>query len=254
MSVMDRDQNETGGTSSPAAARDRAERPRDAAALIVIDHSTGTPRAMMGRRRPDLVFLPDKFVFPGGRVDRADHTAESADELSPGQTKKLLLDMKGGPSETRARALALAAVRETFEEAGLLIGSRRADGVPAGEPLPGHEGWPAFLSHGVLPRLSSLTYIARAITPPGRPRRYDTRFFSVDASEIVARVEIPDGELSELDWFSLDDMRSLDLPGITRVVIEDLADWMAAGLPRARDLPVPFYFHRNGTFERVMLG
>ena len=70
----------------------------------------------------------------------------------------------------------------------------------------------------------------------------------------MARVEIPDGELSELDWFSLDDMRSLDLPGITRVVIEDLADWLAAGLPKARDLPVPFYFHRNGVFERVMLG
>lgn len=230
-------------------APERAVRPRDAAALVILDHSTGEPRALMGRRRPDMVFLPNKFVFPGGRVDRGDFTAPSSDELHPIEAAKLLLDMKGGPSASRARALALAALRETYEEAGLLIGGPATPARPAAG-----ESWQPFVAEGVIPRLSGLTYFARAITPPGRPRRYDTRFFCVEATEIARRIEIPDGELSALDWFTLDDMRALDLPGITRVVIEDLADWLAAGLPRARELPVPFYFHRNGSFERVMLG
>ena len=228
--------------------RERAERPRDASALVVLDHSTGEPRALMGRRRADMVFLPNKFVFPGGRVDRADYTATSADELDPREAAKLMIGMRGEPAENRGRALALAALRETFEEAGLLICAR---GAPA--RVAGAAAWQSFHAHGIVPRLSGLTYFARAITPPGRPRRYDTRFFCADASEIAHRIDIPDGELSALDWFTLDDMRALDLPGITRVVIEDLADWLKVGLPKARELPVPFYFHKNGGFERALL-
>lgn len=238
-----------------APPKDR-DRPRDAAALIVVDHSTGEPRVLMGRRRADLVFLPNKFVFPGGRVDRADYTAPALSELPEGERTKLQIEMKGTPSDSRPRALAMAALRETFEEAGLLIGSPNEGGELArglaADGRSGH-GWPDFQALGVLPRLAGLSYIARAITPPGRPRRYDTRFFTVEASEIARRVEVTDGELSGLDWFNLDDMRSLDLPGITRVVIEDLADWLAAGFPQARRLPVPFYFHKNGTFERSLL-
>jgi hypothetical protein len=104
-----------------------------------------------------------------------------------------------------------------------------------------------------VPRLSALTFLARAITPPGRSRRYDTRFFVADAAEIAHRVPITDGELSRLDWFTFEEMRSLDLPGITRVVIEDLADRLSAGPVPAASAPVPFYFLRAGTFERMMI-
>jgi 8-oxo-dGTP pyrophosphatase MutT (NUDIX family) len=230
-----------------ASADGRADRPRDAASLILIDHATGSPRVLMGRRHANQVFLPNKYVFPGGRVDRADGRAPSADELRPGEAARLLLAMRGDPSPQRCRALALAAIRETFEEAGLLIGT-------AGTPcrMPENEPWRAFLSQGILPRLSGLTYIARAITPPGRTRRYDTRFFMADASTIAHRVDVTDGELSRLDWFSIDEMRSLDLPGITRVVIEDLSDRLAGGSGAAE--AVPFYFYRNGAFERELLG
>ncbi len=239
---------ETDSPGSPASSKDRSERPRDAATLVLVDHSTGAPRALMGRRSADQVFLPSKFVFPGGRVDRADARAPSADELRPGEAAKLLLEMRGEPSSGRPRALALAAVRETFEETGLLVGARQVT-----ERLPDAGPWRDFLGHGITPRLSSLTYFARAITPPGRPRRYDTRFFCAEASQIAHRIEVTDGELSSLDWFTLDDMRALDLPGITRVVIEDLVDRLRVGLPGPPDTPVPFYFHKGGTFERIML-
>ena len=238
--------NEDGGL--PNAAKNLSERPRDAATLVLVDHSTGEPRVLMGRRRADQIFLPNKFVFPGGRVDRADARAPSADELRSAESTKLMIEMRGDPSPSRPRALALAAIRETFEETGLLVGAQRmAKRLPEAGP------WRGYLALGVMPRLSSLTFFARAITPPGRPRRYDTRFFTADASEIAHRIEVTDGELSSVDWFTLDDMRSLDLPGITRVVIEDLADRLKAGLPGPPDAAVPFYFHRNGTSERVLL-
>src|SRR5262252_5568929 len=100
----------------------RALRPRDAATLIIVDMASGEPRVLLGRRRADMVFMPGRYVFPGGRVERADRQIAVEHDLKAGDLKKLMLWMKGTPSEARARALALAAVRETFEEAGLLIG------------------------------------------------------------------------------------------------------------------------------------
>ncbi len=222
-------------------------RPRDASTLIIVDATHGEPRVLMGKRRMTQVFMPGKYVFPGGRVDRTDRLAPSADELRETETGKLLLQMKGTPSQARARALGLAALRETFEEAGLVIGAR---GTPTSTAP---QGWGEFHETGFLPRLGVLSYFARAVTPPGRPRRYDTRFFCVEASHIAHRVDKMDGELESLDWFSFEQVRSLDLPGITRVVLEDLADRLKVGWTVADDVPVPFYNNRNGTFRRELL-
>lgn len=235
-------------TSESGRRSAHPERPRDASTLVIVDSSTGLARVLMGRRRADQVFLPGKFVFPGGRVDRADRRAPSADELRPGEVAKLLISMRDEPSPARARALALAAIRETFEETGLLVGTLAV--LPARGASP---AWKSFLAHGIVPRLAPLTFFARAITPPGRPRRYDTRFFCVEASAIAQRVEARDDELEALDWFTFAEMRSLDLPGITRVVIEDLAERLAGGPASSAELPVPFYFHRNGAFQRALL-
>lgn len=250
-------------SDSPGAsdAGKRALRPRDAATLVVVEATGPEPRVLMGRRRADLVFMPGKFVFPGGRVDPSDRQVASADRLDPCEEQKLISGMKGTPSPERARAIALAAIRETYEEAGLLIGAATVDGVSAasgapraGSPggTPGPATWQPFLSHGVVPRLGALTLFARAITPPGRPRRYDTRFFALDAREIALRVPPPDAELQSLDWFTLDEARSLELPSITRAVVEDLADRIASGLHERRT-PVPFYYFRNGSFRRELI-
>jgi len=239
--------------SSPQGSGLAATRPRDAATLVIIDQSTGEPRILMGRRRPDQVFLPNKYVFPGGAVERADRFAPCADALRPSEGAKLVIAMRGLPSLGRARALALAAARETFEEAGLLIGERLIGERRASSCSEASGAWESFLAQGVVPRIGAMTYFARAITPPGRPRRYDTRFFCVEASAIAHRIETRDGELSDLDWFTFDDIRALDLPGITRVVVEDLHDRLRAGLPGREDAPVPFYFQRNGVAERVLL-
>ena len=231
-------------------AKTKALRPRDAATLVIIDRVMGTPRVLMGRRRLDQVFMPGKYVFPGGRVDDSDRTTPSADELDPAEIAKLLLDMKGTPSQVRARALGMAAIRETFEEAGLVIGTP-ADG-PA-ERKSNDPSWCAFFDCGYRPKLSTLSLFARAITPPGRPRRYDTRFFCISAEEISHRVDSSDGELSGLHWLTIEEARSLDLPTITRVILEDLTDFLSAGNGRPGNAPVPYYHHKNGTFRRELL-
>src|SRR5262249_24386981 len=188
-------------------------------------------------------------VFPGGRVDAADRHIAVSEDLDSGNLQKLLVAMRGTPTVMRARALALAAVRETFEEAGLVIG---AAGNAAGETK--STSWQQFFALGYRPVLSQLTYFARAITPPGRPRRFDTRFFCVPASAVVHKIAIADGELSDLEWHTIAQARPLELPNITRVVLEDLGERIAAGALHAGDFPVPFYHRRNGSFRRDLIG
>jgi len=237
-------------------------RPRDAATLVIVDRAAGLPRILMGRRRPDQAFLPNKYVFPGGRVERADRGFGCADTLREQDRERLLLEVNSKPSPTLPAALGLAAIRETFEETGIVIG-RPTTMAPGIKLARSQNAWRTFLATGFAPSLSGLRFFARAITPPGRPRRYDTRFFFVDASAIAHRTAITDGELSNLDWFSIEEMQSLDLPSITRAVILDLAEHFAqdqdtdAQNAHAYDIahraPVPFYFHKNGRFERLLL-
>jgi len=161
-------------------------------------------------------------------------------------------------SQVRARALALAAVRETFEEAGLLVAG---NGVAASSPAhaPGNAGappltfWDEFRSRGRAPSLARLRLVARAITPPGPPRRFDARFFYVPASAVTDRIAVENGELLDMQWMTLEEARAANLASITRVIVEDLADRMKAGALDASEWPVPFYYSRNGRFMRDLL-
>jgi len=226
-------------------------RPRDAAALILIDRSGPITKVLFGRRHHGHKFMPGKFVFPGGRVEPADRRMETARSLDRHVERQLMRDV-GAPSSARARALALAAIRETCEETGLLLGSVvPAPGMGGGPP---ESAWATFAAARVLPDLGALHFVARAITPPRRTRRFDTRFFAADASAIAHRIDGvigPDTELVELVWMPIGDARSLDLAAITGVVLQELEARIAAGL--ARDLPVPFYRMRHRRFVRELL-
>lgn len=224
-------------------------RPRDAATLIIVDTKGKAPRVLMGRRHEGHTFLPGKFVFPGGRVDHCDSRLATDDDLHPVVGDKLLVDMKGRASPTRARAMALTALRETFEETGLLIGRKAGSAGATRSPA-----WRNFLAHGVAPALAPLNFIARAITPPRRPRRYDTRFFCVDAEHIAAETHPQDAELLDHHWLTLPEALALDLPVITQVILEDLRDQLdaAGGLP-GPDHEVPYYYMRHGRFFREVI-
>lgn len=233
--------------------------PRDAATLIVIDTtSSDEPLILMGRRRPDLVFMPNKYVFPGGRSEQADCFEQPGNDLPQAQVNRLLINMRGNPSPERARGLAMAAIRETYEETGVLVGT--ITDTPPSPPHPSQAGdasgqnpWAQFRGEGVIPSLANLCYFARAITPPGRPRRFDTRFFFVEASAVAKTVPPPDQELHDIGWHRLGAMRDLDLPNITRNVIKDIENALEQGLEASRTAPVPFYYFKDGNRERDLL-
>ena len=201
-----------------------ALRPKDAATLI-LTRGGAKPEVLMGRRAPGHVFMASKWVFPGGRIERSDFTAAAASELSDDVARRLETE---APAR-RARAIALAAVRETFEETGLILGRAAPPATVAGP-------WRAYRQAGALPDLSALSYIARAITPPGRSRRFDARFFMAPAQALLTPEPTAGcGELAEIAWLPLDDARALDLPAITRFVLEELGQRL-----EQPDRPLPF--------------
>ena len=223
-------------------------RPKDAATLILIDHSAPTPKVLLGKRHGGHKFMPGKYVFPGGRVEPADRHMPTARPLDSHAEQRLMRGVRH-PSPIKARALALASIRETYEETGLLLGepANDASGAPPGP-------WMAFARAQILPDLAPIHFVARAITPPRRPKRFDTRFFAADTSAIAHRVDGmigPDAELVELVWMPMAQARHLDMPAITAVVLEELETRIAAGL--RRDLPVPFYQMLHRHFVRQLL-
>lgn len=203
----------------PHGAKPKAQKPRDAATLILV---RGGREVMMGQRAKGHVFMPDKWVFPGGRVDPGDARAAASCELTA-QTEALL--KCGGQVRRPPRAFALAAVRETKEEAGLVLGD-------AGGP-----------------DLSKLQFVARAVTPPYRPRRFDARFFLADAEAVLAH-DVPQAgeELLHTRWFALDEAEALDLPSITRFVLAEVRARLAG-----QSVDPPFLRWRRGahSLERL---
>ncbi|MGI9477563.1 MAG: NUDIX hydrolase, partial [Hyphomicrobiaceae bacterium] len=124
---------------------------------------------------------------------------------------------------------------------------------PTATPQATPAGWQPFFAEGFQPALADLSLFARAITPPGRPRRYDTRFFCASIDAVAAQTGQFDDELSDITWYSISETEELDLPPITRVIIEDLGDRLKAGPLGPMAAPVPFYHQRNGTFRRDLL-
>ena len=211
-------------------------RPKLAATLILLDHSGPVPKVLMGKRHAGHKFMAGKFVFPGGRIEASDRKMAALAPLDP-RVEAKLAKRRTKPSKTLPRALALAAIRETFEETGLVLGRPgRMDNPPPGD-------WSDFVSHGMMPDLSEVHFIARAITPPKRPKRFDSCFLCMDAKWIAHRVEgviTPDTELVELVWVPLKEAQKLDLPHITGVVLRELEERLTAGM--THDLPASFYY------------
>jgi 8-oxo-dGTP pyrophosphatase MutT (NUDIX family) len=243
-------------------AADRAERlskvirdlvhpyvkPRDSATLILIDRSETVPKVLLGRRHERHRFMPGKFVFPGGRIEPTDRQMAFTSSLDSQHLKRLMAHVQQ-PSRAKAAAYALAAVRETHEETGIMLG------VPADKPVtPPSESWEPFAKAGIVPDLSKIHFIARAITPPKRPLRFDSRFFAADVTAIARRDDGfvgPDKELVELVWMPITEASRLDMPGITAVALEELQDRIASGM--SFDHPAPLYRMLHKKFVREIL-
>ncbi len=199
-----------------ATQRESALRPRDSATVLLLDRRLGDVRVLMGRRHPSHVFMAGKFVFPGGRTDPADGRLALSNTLHPVEEARISAGVVRGGS-ARARAIGISAIRETLEETGVLIGQPGTIRTSA-------TVWRAFTENGLEPSLNRLRLVARAITPPRNIRRFDTRFFAVWHEPHFGEVEQghSSNELQELCWPTLSEALALDIPTITRSILEDV--------------------------------
>jgi 8-oxo-dGTP pyrophosphatase MutT (NUDIX family) len=189
----------------------RAVRPKNAATVMIIRRDGPKPRVLMGKRHGGHSFMPDRWVFPGGRIDRGDYHAPTANELRHEVGALFDAYLPAG----RGRALALAAIRETWEEAGLLLAQPASVRPAAGS-------WRTFVAQGALADLEALDVIARAITPPSVGKRFDTWFLLADAERLMSLDRQPDcGELEEIAWVDFDEAQSLPLPTVTRMMLKE---------------------------------
>ncbi|MGH1354404.1 MAG: NUDIX hydrolase [Thalassovita sp.] len=198
---------------------------RNAATVIVLRDRTNDPHVLMGQRGAKAAFMPNKFVFPGGAVDADDADIPLATQMPDVCSARLREDA----TEDLTHALSVAAIRELWEETGLILGQK------GDWDMPPPDDWATFAATGHLPAAHPLQFVFRAITPPGRPRRFDARFFLIDADEIATDLDDFDAacdELSHLQWIPLPKVREFDLPFITEVVLAEVA-------ARAHDLSPP---------------
>lgn len=208
----------------------RPVRPRHAASLVITRDMAGQTHVLMGRRPARAVF-PAAWVFPGGRLDRSDVSVTPAAPLSPDTLEQMR--MRGGCTAPLAHALATAAIRETFEETGLLLAAPGSPGRSEGV-------WAEFGRMGVAPALDRLRFLGRAITPTSAPVRFHARFFTADAGDLTGDLR-SNGELLDLDWYPLDTAMTLPAIDVTRFILAEIA---AAGRGEARTTPF-FRYRRN---------
>lgn len=195
----------------------RPVRPRHAASLVLTRKNAGDVEILLGKREPRHRFMPNVYVFPGGRLDRKDyHTAPMAP-----------LPMETGHRLTRhcspamAQALAVAAVRETFEETGLIVGE--------------------LADTGLRPDLSNLHFLARAITPPDSPIRFHARFFLTELPPGRSRLA-GNGELLDLQWVTIEQALTMPVVDVTEFVLAETARYFEGQTDRRTPL---FHYSRG---------
>lgn len=196
---------------------------RHAATVILWRAGKTGPEVLMGQRGAGAVFMPNKVVFPGGAVDPGDGSVPFAGMPAEACLRRLACDARGAT----AAAVLGAAIRELWEETGLILGAPGDwDGAPA--------DWAGFAAAGYRPDAGAFRYVFRAITPPGRPRRFDARFLVAPATAVAGD---PDDfsraseELSHLGWIPLARVREHDLPFVTELVLAEIGPLLGAEGP-----------------------
>jgi len=219
------------------AALKRAARPRLASTIVLYTGTRQNPKILMGQRSSRNDFMPSVYVFPGGRVDRSDSFAPFDGDLSA-RTERVL-ETAYGPR--KARACVLAAIRETWEETGLMFGRPAKWSKNVNDP-----SWDAFRQADILPDLSDIEVFGRAITPPHRHKRYDTWFFIHKFGGDISSIA-DSGELSNVGWYSWNEIETLKMQRATTMMLAVVKDYLRSDRPA----PDIFYSYMNrGTYRQ----
>lgn len=208
-------------------------RPRDAATLALIRYDGGRAYVLMGQRGKSQAFMPERYVFPGGGVEGCDRYVRPASELTDNVWDRVSRNC----APSRARALAAAAIRETFEETGLMLAA--PSDPPSGKVRP---EWQGFHERGLAPALDKLDYIYRAVTPPGLPRRFNARFFMAYGDDLHGEIK-GNGELHDIGWVPISEALKMPIPHITGVVLGQIKKILADPASRKQANTTPFLRH-----------
>ncbi|MDE0111764.1 MAG: NUDIX hydrolase [Albidovulum sp.] len=214
---------------------------RNAASVVLVRDRLKDPKVLVGQRGRRAVFMPSKFVFPGGAVDDCDFAAKIAGPICDVSRKRLLMETDADDAEP----FFSAAIREVWEETGIRLA------VPAGSEFERRQSvgaWRKFMSGGMKPCAKGLYFFFRAITPPGRSRRFDARFFLGCAEELPLAGGLDEfgtetDELVNLRWASISETRMLDIPFISGLVLDAAEAALSNGFPPKK---IPFHFQTNG--------
>jgi 8-oxo-dGTP pyrophosphatase MutT (NUDIX family) len=216
----------------------------DAAGLVLIRRGASGPEVLLGRRHRRAGFLPDIYVAPGGRVDAEDlQRSGFAEDLNPRVAAQLTRANRGRP----ALAFARAAIRETYEETGLLLTGgcgRAADPVPA--PI-----WQVFGERNCRPGFDRLDFVCRAITPTSSKRRYNTRFFLADGAAVEGDLS-GNGELEDLKWWPVAELGRLAIVDVTEFVLAEALRRWRLRLPIGNEPARLFCYRGDGARWRVI--
>lgn len=216
---------------------------KDAASIVLLDNRGEEPCILMGKRAAKHKFMPNIYVFPGGRVDYADRFGPVGRTYQDDTLDLLMQQMRGRTTALRAQMMGLAAIRETFEEVDLKIGIESDTVHKTTNP-----SWSAFCKEGLKADLSKLSYIARAITPPGQNRRFDTRFFMADVSRYLDHQQAQSSEeLEDVRWVTFEETKELPLHFITKRILLSAKNALE-GLQSGKTQPnVAFYRPKAGS-------
>lgn len=206
------------------AAQGHATRPRLASTIVLYRGTRDNPKILMGQRAKAHDFMPSVYVFPGGRVDRADSFAPHSGQITA-RTQRLLETYY---SPARSRAIILAAIRETFEETGLCL-TQNAQG-----PIKNinHPTWDILRQKKLLADMSDIEVFGRAVTPPYRPKRFDTWFLLRHVDDTTLSGQMSDSrELLNLDWYDWKQIKALKTARATDMMLQVLKDYLKHAKP-----------------------
>ena len=219
------------------AAQMKASRPRLASTIVLTHGDRKNPKILMGQRSSKHDFMPSVYVFPGGRVERSDSYAPHKGDLSARSAKI----MHAAFSPRKARAMIIAAVRETYEETSLMLGA------PLDKKRPSYKepAWDALQAQGLRPDISGIEVFGRAVTPPHRHKRFDAWFFHKHIGDGRLPEITDSAELLNVGWFTFSQIKSLQTQRATDMMLTVLGHYLEADRPPAQI----FYSRaRNGRY------
>jgi 8-oxo-dGTP pyrophosphatase MutT (NUDIX family) len=217
--------------------------PRPAATIMLVrDGSTG-PEVLLIERSPRSEFMPNLYVFPGGRVDEADH--EFGEEFAPPGSEDSRVEDLDGRAETAFR---VAAIRELFEEVGILLAQGRNAAALTGDDLAAlpleraglnakTRGFADIIGARDLVLETALLEVhGHWITPEMMPQRYDTLFFTALAPPQQS-AEVDGRESTKLVWIRPEDAVEQAIKGERRIIFPTRCNLETiTGFTRARDI------------------